>query len=370
MGNITLDVRSTHIWNEIHEQPAAIRRALAGTLPVIEQIAQVVRQRQIDLIVLVARGTSDHAALYAQYVFQYLNGIPVALGTPSIVTLYGAQLRLQRALVIGISQSGAAPDVSEVVRRAREVGALTLGITNVESSLLASTAEYALYCDAGQELSVAATKTYTTTCALLAQLSAHLPGGETLLPHVSCLPDLVAAALQGETLVSTVVQRYVHARDCVVLGRVFNYSTARETALKLSETCYLVASPFSTADFRHGPAAMIEYGRPVVLYAPPGRTLADSYELLQLLNERQADTIVVAEDPRLLELATTPIQVQLPAPSGRISGHESSAPIAVAELLSPLPYIVYGQFLALHLSLCKGLNPDKPRGLSKVTRTI
>jgi len=370
MGNTVCDVDSTSIWREIHEQPAAIQRALTGTLAVIKEIVSQVSRREIDLIVLVARGTSDHAALYAQYVFQYLNGIPVALGTPSIMTLYGARLHLQHALVIGISQSGAAPDVSEVLRRAREDGALTLCITNVEGSLLAGVADYVLYCNAGQEVSVAATKTYTTTCAILAQLSASLPGGEALAPHLACIPTLVMAALQSEAQIAALVARYVHARDCVVLGRVFNYSTARETALKLAETCYLIATPFSTADFRHGPAALIEYGRPVILYAPSGRTLGDTREVLQLLNERQADTIVIAEDAHLLSLATTPIQARLPLPADLISRPLAGEPVEVAELLAPLPYIVYGQFLALYLALQKGLNPDQPRGLSKVTRTL
>ena len=370
MSSNALNLSSTYIWNEIHEQPAAVQRALDSSLPVIQQIAEAVRKREIDLVLLVARGTSDHAALYAQYIFQYLNGIPVALATPSIVTLYGARLHLQRALVIGISQSGAAPDVTGVVQQAREAGALTVGITNAEGSLLANTAEYALYCAAGPELSVAATKTYTTTCAILAQLAAHLPGGETLTGQIVRLPELIQAALQSETEIANAASRYVYARDCVVLGRAFNYSTARETALKLSETCYLVATPFSTADFRHGPTAIIEYGRPVVLYAPPGRTLVDSYELLKLLNEKEADTIVISEDARLLDLATTPVHVRLPALVGTISGHEASAPIDIAELLSPIPYIIYGQFLAMHLSVSKGLNPDRPRGLSKITKTI
>ena len=370
MSERICNIRSTFICKEIHEQPAAIQRALDSSLPVVEQIAAEVKKREIDVILLVARGTSDHAALYAQYVFQYLNGIPVALATPSIVTIYGATLRLQRALVIGISQSGAAPDVTGVLQQARAAGALTVGITNVEGSRLANAAEYALYCSAGPELSVAATKTYTTTCAILAQLAAYLPGGEVLRAQVGRLPDLVASALLSEDYVESVVQRYVHARDCVVLGRTFQYSTARETALKLSETCYLIATPFSTADFRHGPTAIIEYGRPVVLYAPQGRTLADNYELLKLLNDKDADTIVISPDPRLLELATTPIPTHLVEVQGSISGHEASAPIDAAELLLPIPYIIYGQFLAMHLSFSKGLNPDKPRGLSKVTETM
>ncbi|HEY0756911.1 MAG TPA: SIS domain-containing protein [Ktedonobacteraceae bacterium] len=370
MSNNALDLNSTYIWHEIHEQPTAVQHALDGSLAVIERIVQVVKQREIDLILLVARGTSDHAALYAQYVFQYLNGIPVALATPSIMTLYGAKLRLRHTLVIGISQSGAAPDVTGVVHQARAAGALTVGISNVQGSLLSETAEYALYCSAGPELSVAATKTYTTTCAILAQLAAHLPGGEALAGHIGRLPELITVALQSEAEIASAAPRYAHARDCVVLGRAFNYSTARETALKLSETCYLIATPFSTADFRHGPTALIEYGRPVVLYAPPGRTVDDSYALLKLLSEKEADTLVIAEDQRLLDLATTPIRVQLPALAATSNGQEASALFDIAELLSPIPYIIYGQFLAMHLSVSKGLNPDKPRGLSKITKTI
>jgi glucosamine--fructose-6-phosphate aminotransferase (isomerizing) len=369
MSKSDLQVHTTYIWSEVHEQPVAIRQALSSSQPTILKIAEEWKQRSIDLILLVARGTSDHAALYAQYVFQYLNGIPVALATPSIVTLYGAQLRLQHAMVIGISQSGAAPDVTGVLKQARDAGALTVGITNVGGSVLANAVEYDLYCSAGPELSVAATKTYTTTCAILAQLAAHLPGGERLLPHIERLPDLVAAALQSEHSLASAATRYVHARDCVVLGRAFHYSTARETALKLAETCYLLATPFSTADFRHGPTAVIEYGRPVLLYAPPGRTLADNYELLKLLKEKQADTLVIAEDTQLLELATTPIHALLPALSAT---DEAGIPVEddISEILSPIPYIVYGQFLAMYLSVARGLNPDKPRGLSKVTRTI
>src|SRR5579875_2092423 len=166
----------THMLDEIREQPEAVRRTLANTGDAVRQVAQEARQRSIDVILLAARGTSDHAALYAQYLFQYLNGIPVALATPSLYTLYGASLRLRQAMVIGISQSGESTDIIEVVARAGEAGALTVGITNQEESKLAQTARYTLLCHAGPEHSVAATKTYTTTCAVLALLAAFLPG--------------------------------------------------------------------------------------------------------------------------------------------------------------------------------------------------
>ncbi len=364
----------THMLNEIREQPEAVRRALANTGDPVSRVAQEARQRGIDVILLAARGTSDHAALYGQYLFQYLNGIPVALATPSLFTLYGASLRLEHALVIGISQSGESTDIVQVVERAREAGALTVGITNIEGSSLAKTAQHTLLCHAGLERSVAATKTYTTTCAVLAMLAASLPGGEVLRHGIQQIPDLVTAALQSEDHIARLAERYVFARDCVVLGRVFQYSTARETALKLEETCYIVSTPFSTADFRHGPAALIERGLPVILFAPPGRTVDESLELLQLLHERGADCMVITEEERLLEAATNSILLKLPAIEGgeaqQTGAATRNANINVAELLAPIAYMVPGQLFAQYVALAKGLNPDQPRGLTKVTRTL
>ncbi len=354
----------THMLNEIQEQPAALRHVLSRTIDAVQQVALEVKQRDIDLVILAARGTSDHAALYAQYLFQYLNGIPVALATPSLYTLYGISPRLEKALVIGISQSGAAPDIVEVVAQAGKSGALTVGITNQEGSLLANTAQHTLLCHAGLERSVAATKTYTTTCTVLAMLSAYMPGGESLQANLAQIPELVAAALTNEEDIARVAERYTHARDCVVLGRVFQYSTARETALKLAETCYVVATPFSSADFRHGPAALVERGFPAIIFAPPGRTSDDSFKLLQWLRAQDADCVVIAEEERLLDLATVPIQLRLPTISNDPATH-----INISELLAPLPYIIPGQLFAHYLALYKGLNPDQPRSLTKITRT-
>lgn len=356
--------QKTHMLNEIQEQPAALRRVLSRTIDAVRQVALEMKQRDIDLVIIAARGTSDHAALYAQYLFQYLNGIPVALATPSLYTLYGTSPRLGKALVIGISQSGESPDIVEVVARARASGALTVGITNQEESLLAKTAQHTLLCHAGSERSVAATKTYITTCAVLAMLSAHMPGGEPLRENLEQIPELVVAALTKEESIARVTERYTHARDCVVLGRVFQYSTAREAALKLEETCYVVATPFSSADFRHGPAALIERGFPAIIFAPPGRSSNDSFELLQWLREQEADCVVIAEENRLLDLATVPIKLNLPA-----INNESAKDISIAELLAPFPYIIPGQLFAHYLALYKGLNPDQPRSLTKITRT-
>lgn len=355
-----------HMLREIHEQPDALQRALETNGAVAQRIAAEVARRGVQVIVLAGRGTSDHAALYGQYLLQHLAGIPVALATPSLYTLFGAPFQLQRALVIGISQSGESPDIVEVIVQSRAAGALTVAVTNRQDSPLANAADETLFCAAGAELSVAATKTYTTTCALLALLAASLPGGERLLPHLPRLPELMRAALTTEETVAGAVVRYVHARDCIVLGRGFQYSTARETALKLAETCYVIAMPFSSADFRHGPAALVERGLPVILFAPPGRTAPDSLALLGWLRERGADCAVIAEERRLLEQATTAIALDLPR-LGEDTG--SDGEVQVDELLAPLLYIVPGQFFAVYLALAKGLNPDQPRGLSKVTHT-
>lgn len=366
--------QQTHMVREIHEQPDAVRRALAGARDAVPGIAAEVARRGVDLIVIAARGTSDHAALYAQYLFQYLNGIPVALATPSLVTIYGTSLRLEHALVIGVSQSGESPDVVEVVSRGRAAGAYTVAITNVAQSPLAAAADVALLCHAGIERSVAATKTYTTTCAVFAALAAALPGGEPLWCCLDDLPRLVEAALATEETVARGVVRYTHARECVVLGRSFQYSTARETALKLVETCYVIATPFSTADFRHGPAALAERGLPVMLFVAPGPTTADAIELLGWLRERGADCVVIGQEERVLDLATVAIPLQLPTLSGT-GGSDKVSPDAlrgrasVEELLAPIAYVVPGQLFAQYLALQKGLNPDQPRSLTKVTHT-
>jgi glucosamine--fructose-6-phosphate aminotransferase (isomerizing) len=344
--------------DEIREQPAALRRTLASVASPVRNIANEFARRDIRFIMVAARGTSDNAGVYAQYLFQYLNHIPVALATPSLFTLYGTTPRMDGVLMVGISQSGEAPDVVQVLTQARQHGAYTVAVTNVPNSPLALVADDVLLCDAGREYSVAATKTYTTTCLALAALASCLPGGERLRPGLELVPDQVAAALQVEQPIARDVVRYVHAAECIVLGRAFQYGTAREMALKLQETCYLIATPFSTADFRHGPAALVERGSPVVVFAAPGLCVPDAQEVLKWLREQRADTVVVSEDAGLLQMATTPVRLHLPS--------EASGS---AELLSPIAYIVPGQLFAQYLALERGLDPDQPRSLSKVTRT-
>ncbi len=339
---------------EIHEQPAAIARLLEMARGTVEKLAAAIRERDICYIMIAARGTSDHAATYAQYLFSAYNGLPVALATPSLYTLYRRPPRLRNALVLGISQSGQSVDILEVVQEAARQGALTVAITNDPASPLAQMATFTLDLNAGEEKTVAATKTYTASLVMLALLSAVLGQDEERLSRLARLPEDVAHTLEmAEDVVRQRAERYRYMEDCVIIGRGYNYATALEIALKLKELTYVVAVPYSSADFQHGPMAIVEPGFPVLVVAPDGVLFSDMIAFLRQLRERAAELLVISNRMEALELAET----AMPLPTG------------MPEWLSPVIAVVPGQLLALHLTLAKGLDPDAPRGLHKVTVT-
>ncbi len=338
---------------EIGEQPAVLTRIADQEWHAIREAAARIQQADTLYVLLAARGTSDNAARYFQYLFQIENGLPCGLATPSVVTLYRASLNLNRCLVVGISQSGEAPDVIEYVAHARERGALTLSITNNPQSPLAQASHLHLWVRAGTERSVAATKTYTGTLAVIYLLAHALKGASDAPDKLHATAQMVAEALQQEAVIQQAVDRYRYVRECVALARGINQATAEETALKLIETCYVVCKAYSVADFMHGPFALIEAGFPCLLFAPDGATFPTVLESAQRLREGGAETIIFARDPEILRFARTPIEL----------------PVKVPETVSPIVYAVLGQLFAYHLALARDLNPDQPRGLQKVTRT-
>lgn len=339
--------------DEIYEQPQAIARAIEREYENVARLVEDLREQEIRHVVIAARGTSDNAATYAKYLIEIVAGFPVALAAPSVYTLYDATVNLSGCLVLGISQSGQATDVVKTLSVARGAGALTVGITNVANSPLSTVSDYTLLCHAGEEKAVAATKTYTTALALIAVLVGQWAGSAEVLNGLKAIPDQLQATLDMDGTVAAAVERYRYIQECAVLARGLNQATALEAALKMTETSYLVAKPYSGADFLHGPIAMVSEGFPCFLFAPEGRTYPSMVELALKLRERAAELIVVAHSPEILELATKPLAL----------------PLAVPELLSPLLYIVPGQLWAYHLARTRGQNPDKPRGLTKVTLT-
>jgi glucosamine--fructose-6-phosphate aminotransferase (isomerizing) len=337
---------------EIAEQPAALEKTIAAERGKLDRLGQILRQRDLDLIVLVARGSSDNAALFGRYLLEITTGIPVSLSAPSVHTLYEAKLNLRRALVIGVSQSGEGEDINRVMENAKAGGAITIGITNEATSSMTTLVDETLLMHGGRERSVAATKTFTGQMMLFYMLAGAL--SDQRVPDYATIPDLAARALEQEPAIVELVQRYVFMENCVVVGRGLAYANAYEFALKLMETCYVVAERFSSADFLHGPVAMIERHFPVILFAPPGVMLSGTKDLIGRLRELRADTLAITGDIETASMCSRSIIM----------------PREIDEFLAPIPYIIPAQLFAAMLAEAKGLDPDAPRSLSKVTRTL
>ncbi len=335
---------------EIHSQPEVLTRLLERETPRVQRIVEQLPAFSYALIA--ARGTSDYAATYATYIWAALAGYPVALATPSLYTLYKTPPRMDGALVVGVSQSGQSPDIVAVLEEAKRQGRPTLAITNDGASPLAATADHVIELHAGPERSVAATKTYTAQLTVMALLAVTLGGVDQ--SGLQRMPEVVAATLRGASGVAARVERYRYMEECVVVGRGYNLATSFELALKLKELTYVMATAYSSADFRHGPIATVHDGLPVILVMPGGATFDDMRDLAHELKTRDAELVIISEAEAALALATTSLPLT-----------ES-----VTEWLSPIAAIVPGQLLALHLALAKGLDPDTPRGLKKVTRTL
>jgi glucosamine--fructose-6-phosphate aminotransferase (isomerizing) len=341
--------------DEIREQPGALERTLAMEVRRMRTFKRLREQKRPRLIVLVARGTSDNAALFGRYLLEITTGIPVSLAAPSITTLYQANLDYRDTLVVAISQSGESTDTNLVLERAKQRGALTMGITNERTSTLASLAEHAFLVRAGKERSVAATKTYTGQVLAL-YLLANALGGSVRVEDLERLPQAVEDALRLEPQVATLSERYRYMRQAVVVGRGLNYANAFEFSLKLMETCYVVAERFSSADFLHGPIALVEPSFPVFAFAPPGVTWPSVGETLQKLRGLHAEIVAITDSGnREIEGQATRV-IRLPR--------------KLKETMTPIPYVVPAQLFAAHLAAQKGLNPDQPRTLNKVTLTL
>lgn len=342
------------LHSEILEQPARLEGLLKNQKQAAQEIARAIHARDIQYVFLTARGTSDNAGRYANYLWGAYNRLPLALATPSLFTYYEAPPRLRNALVVGISQSGQSPDIVSVLEEGRKQNCLTLAIVNNADSPLARAADLVLDVQAGDEKAVAATKTYTAELMALAMISAALDSSASRWDELAAVPALAAQTLTLDADIARMAQRYRYMRQCVVLGRGFNYATAFEWALKLKELTYTVAEPYSSADFQHGPIAMIEGGFPVLAIAPTGK-VHDSMKamLSKLRKEHSAELVVISDDESTLALAQSPIPLPHPIP----------------EWLTPIVGILPAQLFACHLTSVKGFDTESPRSITKVTET-
>lgn len=341
----------TRFRSEISEQPAVAARLLARGADGVARAAADIRSRRPAALLIAARGSSDHAATYARYLFEIRNGLPVVLAAPSTFTLYRHPPHLERFCVLGISQSGSSPEIEAVLREARRQGSLTIAITNDARSPLARQADHVLRCQAGRERSVPASKTYTASLLLLAMLSQALRPWTAFARALSGVPAALEAVFALELELEAAAAT-LKARRMAVLGRGFHLATAQEIALKITETSYIMAEAQSVADFMHGPVAVVEPGFPILLLLAHGPTQPGMAQVARSLARRGARVLILADRRTAIpDTRTVAIRTGLP------------------EALTPLPFAVAGQLLAFHLARQRRLDPDRPRGLHKVTVT-
>jgi glucosamine--fructose-6-phosphate aminotransferase (isomerizing) len=349
-----IDLKTTNLYAEVNEQPRVIKNLIRDEKDNLNNLAEEILAKSIKDVIIAARGTSDNAGRYAKYLLGAVNRMPVGLAAPSLFTIYKRPPVFGNSLVIGISQSGKSPDIVAVVQEARRQGALTAVFTNTPGSDLAEGADFVIDLHAGEERSVAATKTYTAELAAIAALSAALAKDSEMKAEIQMLPEVVAGTLELEVVIEEIVSRYRYMRECVVIGRGYNYATAFEIALKLKELTYTIAEPYSSADFLHGPLAMLENGFPVIVCAPSGVMVPELQTFIKTLQRRDAEVIVISDDESILNLAQVPIRL----------------PVAVPEWLSPITVVIPGQLLALNLAVIRGYDPDAPRAIHKITETL
>ena len=343
-----------NLEKEIREQPGTLSKIKENCLDIIRKVAVEAKKRNVRYVYLSARGTSDHACIYAQYLIQTYIGLPCMLGTPSVLTKYDGKLCLKDALVIGVSQSGAAEDVLAVLKRAKECGAMSVGITNTPGSLVAENADYHIYLSVGYEQSIAATKTFTAQLAVMALLCACWNNNETLLADFDRLPGLIQEILDTvPEKIASFVNDFKDFDNGVVLGRGFNYPIALEGALKIMETNKISMRGYPTSDFYHGPFAQLTNKGTAFLIAPEGVMLDDAKAVLAKLRSTPATVVCISDNEGILSDCKYSIKI----------------PAIGNEALSPFLFVIAFQLFALKLCEVKGIDPDKSNVIKKVTVT-
>lgn len=342
----------TLMWKEINEQPEVLKRCFEYNYDTSLKIAEAVKANHVKYATVAARGTSDHAGIYGKYLLETYAGLPVGLAAPSVTSMYEGAIDFSAGLVIGISQSGEAKDVLAVLKAAKKSGAVTVGITNFVDSPVAKEADFHLWCHAGLEKSVAATKTFTSQMMALALMTAAISGKKELFEQLKKVPELVQATLEDHEEIDRFVKKYTFAQEFFVLARGFNYPIALEQGLKIQETTYIRAKSYAVSDFYHGPFAMLTSSIPVLFFAAQDAVLEDVNVMLDKLTAKNLEVVVVSNDTETLKKGTEAFRIPECDP-----------------VVSPFLCAAFAQMFACKLSLSKGLNPDKPRDLNKVTIT-
>ncbi|MBE6673723.1 MAG: SIS domain-containing protein [Ruminococcaceae bacterium] len=342
-----------NLEKEIREQPAVLASLKDKNIAVLKTLVEEIKEKNINNVYFVARGTSDHACIYAQYLFGIVLGIPCTLGIPSVVTQYNSEIKFNNSLVIGVSQSGRAEDVNAVLESANRQGITTLAITNYETSLLANTAKYHLFCNAGEEKSIAATKTFTSQMYLLALLCAEWSQNNELIKALGAVPSQIDEALNYlKDSIAEIVKSLLDYKEGVVLGRGLSYAIALEGALKILETNKMKVKGYPISDFYHGPVAQLHNSDLAIVLAQSGIMENDSIKMIEKLKAVGARTVIISDKEELL-----------------YGNHNIKISNTNSEFTIPFIFAIAVQMIALELVLAKGIDPDKSNVIAKITVT-
>lgn len=339
---------------EIYEQPEILTNFINNNLEDVRAITSHLRKYDPKFVLIAARGTSDNAAIYAKYLISAFLKIPVGLAIPSLYTLYKQPPLMRQTLVIGISQSGASPDVLAVMEEAKKQKSPTLAIINRLDAPMIEYADLILPLNCGEEKAVAASKTHTAQLLAIASITALWLNVHDLIQNLYSIPDYIHQALATHSIVNGIAEQIKDHSRILIVGRGFTHCTTHEIALKIKELSYISADPYSAADFKHGPIALLEEGFPLIAIAPKGKTFQSMKGLIDEVNQQGAKTIVVSNDSSLAFNNSNFIAL----------------PEKLPEWISPIAAVVPGQLMALCLTLARGNDPDNPRRLKKVTKTI
>lgn len=344
----------TIMSKEINQQPRVLSQIEDKNKSILSAIADEVNAKNITHVTFAARGTSDHASIYGQYMMSAFCNMVAGNAMASTVTLYEGKINFSNDLVIGVSQSGKAADMIAVLEQAKKSGAVTVAITNDEDSPMAKVAKYHLFCNAEEEVSVAATKTFTAQLGLIALLTAYISKNNELLDNIRKVSTVAQETLDTiKPSVEKIADKLTNIKESFILGRGFMYAVALEAALKTQETCYIKSKGYAISDFYHGPLAQVEKDTPVIVLAPKGKAFDDACKMIDRLLEIGNSPIVITNDKQLSEKLENSVIV----------------PDTGFEATEVFPFAIFAQSLAENISVNKGLNPDAPRALKKVTIT-
>ena len=350
-----MSIVASNMWAEICEEPEAVKNAYLKNRETLERISKAVKERKISKVVLVGRGSSEHALQVAKYLFEIYCGFPVSICAPSVVTLYKGKLDLSDTLTIGVSQSGEARDVFEVMKRCKDSGGLCVCITNRRDSLMAGLKDYYMNCECGTEKCVTATKSYLSQLAIVSALVFTICGEQNLDERYGRISSIVAKTIELKDQIEKVLPAFRNVHNIMIFGRGLSYALALETELKIQETSYLNARAYASSDYRHGPIATTDRFVPAIFFLTDKTTDSDTVDLLsRLKKEHKINSLIVTNKEEFAKLGD--MSVILPKEAEGLDGIFSLA--------------VFSQMFACLLSLSRGYNPEAPVGVSKITVTF